>query len=178
MGNRLEISSAVYSDGILFDKLLSEDLCIDAWQSETVLRVGRIFKAVSSANEELRDFYARYRGGQEAETTISQLYPRPLPRGDIRLPRLNYLGKLSYTGGLLVEGESYDARERRYALYRAKMKREESDEEIDVVVKFTVRYHSEAHRILAEEQLAPTLYFCIPLVGDMYMVIMDYNRAP
>ena len=28
--------------------------------------------------------------------------------------------------------------------------------------------------MLAENQLAPALHFCIPLVGDMYMVIMDY----
>ena len=50
----------------------------------------------------------------------------------------------------------------------------DSDEEVDVVVKFTVRYHERAHRILAEGQLAPALHFCIPLIGDMYMVIMDY----
>ncbi|OCB88696.1 hypothetical protein A7U60_g4170 [Sanghuangporus baumii] len=49
-----------------------------------------------------------------------------------------------------------------------------SDDEVDVVVKFTVRYHEQAHRILEQNELAPRLHFCIPLVGDMYMVIMDY----
>ena len=48
---------------------------------------------------------------------------------------------------------------------------------VEVVVKFTVKYHEEAHRILAENQLAPKLHFCIPLFGDMYMVIMDYVNS-
>ena len=48
---------------------------------------------------------------------------------------------------------------------------------MEVVVKFTVKYHEEAHRILTENQLAPKLYFCIPLVGDMHMVIMDYVNS-
>ena len=57
------------------------------------------------------------------------------------------------------------------------MHRNEPVGEVEVVVKFTVQYHEEAHRILAENQLVPTLYFCIPLVGDMYMVIMDYTDS-
>ena len=59
------------------------------------------------------------------------------------------------------------------------MYQDESVGKVEVVVKFTVKDHEEAHCILAENQLAPKLYFCIPLVGDMYMVIMDYvNSAP
>ena len=58
MGTRLEISTAIFTNGIYTDKLMSEDLCIDAWQSETVLRIGRIFKALSLVNAELREFYA------------------------------------------------------------------------------------------------------------------------
>ncbi|EJD00501.1 uncharacterized protein FOMMEDRAFT_159220 [Fomitiporia mediterranea MF3/22] len=49
-----------------------------------------------------------------------------------------------------------------------------SGDEVNVVVKFTAHYHEDAHRMLAEERLAPTLHFCIHLFGDMYMVIMDY----
>ena len=57
MGTRLEVSTAIFTNGIYSDKLLSEEFCIDAWQSTTVLRVGRIFKALSLALAELREYY-------------------------------------------------------------------------------------------------------------------------
>ncbi|KAL5500815.1 hypothetical protein ACEPAH_9202 [Sanghuangporus vaninii] len=56
------------------------------------------------------------------------------------------------------------------------MIQDESDDEVDVVVKFTVRYHEQAHRILEQNELAPRLHLCISLVGDMYMMIMDYIK--
>ncbi|KAL5526114.1 hypothetical protein ACEPAG_7452 [Sanghuangporus baumii] len=135
-------------------KLLSEDFYIDAWQSETVLRVGRIFKALSLAIEELREYYEPFSLGVEMDATIAHMYPDPLPCEGYHIPRLAYIGKLSHMGG------SLDAKDK-----------EAMDliDEVDVVVKFTVRYHEQAHRILEQDELAPRLHFCIPLVGDMYM---------
>ncbi|KAL5522337.1 hypothetical protein ACEPAF_2194 [Sanghuangporus sanghuang] len=174
-GSRLEISTAVFTDGIYSDKLLSEDFYIDAWQSETVLRVGRIFKALSLAIEELPEYYEPFSEGLEMEATIAHVYPNPLPCEGYHIPQLTYIGKLSHMGGLLDEKDNVAVRlERPYALYRARMIQDGSDDEVDVVVKFTVRYHEQAHRILEQNELAPRLHFCIPLVGDMYMVIMDY----
>jgi hypothetical protein len=43
----------------------------------------------------------------------------------------------------------------------------------EVVVKFTPRYNSEAHRILATKGFAPTLHACVPVCGGLYMVVMD-----
>ncbi|KAL5532635.1 hypothetical protein ACEPAF_4409 [Sanghuangporus sanghuang] len=176
-GSRLEISTAVFTDGIYSDKLLSEDFYIDAWQSETVLRVGRIFKALSLAIGELREYYEPFSEGLEMEATIAHMYPNPLPCEGYHIPRLTYIGKLSHIGELLDEKDKKAVRlERPYALYRARMIQDGSDDEVDVVVKFTVRYHEQAHRILEQKELAPRLHSCIPLVGDMYMVIMDYIK--
>lgn len=173
MGTRLEISTAIFTNGIYTDKLLSEDLCIDAWQSETVLRIGRIFKALSLVNAELREFYASILHDQDP--VIDHQFPNPLPRGNFAIPRLDYIGKLTRGGKLLDESDENEVhRERPYALYRAIMNRDETGQGVEVVVKFTVRYHEEAHRILATKGLAPVLHFCIPLVGNMFMIIMDY----
>ncbi|EJD00497.1 uncharacterized protein FOMMEDRAFT_159204, partial [Fomitiporia mediterranea MF3/22] len=103
-------------------------------------------------------------------------FPSPLPTDERQnIPSLTYLGKLSHTGELVNEQDNEEVRqERPYALYRAKMRQGGSGDEVNVVVKFTAHYHEDAHRMLAEEQLAPTLHFCIHLFGDMYMVIMDY----
>lgn len=176
MGSRLEISTAIFIDGIYTDKLFSEDLYIDAWQYNTVHRVGLVFKAISLAVAELREYYETLVDDPNPEPITMRLYPTPLPLDEgHNIPQLNYIGKLSHAGGLLQEDDKKMIKqERPYALYKAKMVQTESNDEVDVVVKFTVRYHEEAHRILAENQLAPTLHCCIPLVGDMIMVVMDH----
>ena len=172
----MEISTAIFTNGIYSDKLLSEEFCIDAWQSATVLRVGRIFKALSLALAELREYYRDLSNNPSAETTTAYLYPDPLPVDKhTRIPRLRYHGKLSHNGRL--SGRRVDNNERPYALYRARMYPDEPVGGVEVVVKFTVKYHEEAHQILAENQLAPNLHFCIPLVEDMHMVIMDYINS-
>lgn len=180
MGTRLEISTAIYTDGVYVDKLFSEDFSIDAWQSETVLRVGRIFKALSLAIAELLEYYQTLVDDPNPQPTTRHLYPDPLPvEGEgVQIPQLEYLGRLSHAGRLLHEEKAeVQLLERPYGLYRAKMVTGKSDERVDVVVKFTVRYNEEAHLMLAEKGLAPTLHFCKPLAGGMYMVIMEYAEG-
>jgi RIO-like serine/threonine protein kinase len=48
-----------------------------------------------------------------------------------------------------------------------------SDTNKEVIVKFTARYNKVAHRLLADADFAPKLYFCEPVIGDLYMVVMD-----
>ena len=43
-----------------------------------------------------------------------------------------------------------------------------------VLVKFTTKYNENAHRLLAGQNLAPTLHFCARVTGGMYMVVMEY----
>ena len=75
-------------------------------------------------------------------------------------------------------GKGRDGLERPYAIYRAKMVLGKPHDEVDVVVKFTACYNDEAHRILAENGLAPALRFFAPLIGRLYMVVMDYVDSP
>ena len=49
MGTRLEISTAIYTNGLYVDKILSHEIFLDAWLSERVLRLGQIFMAVHNA---------------------------------------------------------------------------------------------------------------------------------
>lgn len=54
---------------------------------------------------------------------------------------------------------------------------DDSDAEVEVVVKFTAQYNSDAHQLLAEAGLAPTLHACQLLHGGLYMVVMDYLKC-
>ncbi|TFY76761.1 hypothetical protein EWM64_g7249 [Hericium alpestre] len=186
MGTRLEISSAIFTDGVYVDKLVSQELFIDAWQSETVLRLGRIFKALSHAMTALTSYYDNL----QADADCTYLYPCPLSAVEgLHIPKLKYLGKLSRQGEIIAicrntvgsEEDLGSRTERRYALYRATMQGDDPADKMDVVVKFAVSYNEKAHRLLADKGLAPTLHFHAPLVGGMHMVVMDYihgSRPP
>ncbi|KAJ2933966.1 hypothetical protein H1R20_g3149, partial [Candolleomyces eurysporus] len=46
----------------------------------------------------------------------------------------------------------------------------------EVVVKFTASYNPAAHRLLCDSGLAPRLYFCERVMGDVAMVVMERVR--
>ena len=97
--------------------------------------------------------------------------PRPIPE-------LDFFAKVNRTNGaplLRIDGEN-----ERHGMYLARMRIEtltqvETPTE-NVFVKFAVEYNEDAHRLLAEQDppLAPALYFCARVIGDMYMVVMEY----
>jgi len=62
----------------------------------------------------------------------------------------------------------------RHALYLARMPTKTSNEV--VLVKFSAKYRKDAHQLLAnaDPPLAPALHFCTRVIGDMYMVVMEY----
>jgi hypothetical protein len=45
--------------------------------------------------------------------------------------------------------------------------------EVEVVVKFTATYNEEVHKLLAEKGLAPKLYACQRVIGNLFMVVME-----
>ncbi|KAL5520795.1 hypothetical protein ACEPAF_2798 [Sanghuangporus sanghuang] len=180
MGTRIEISTAVYIGGLYADKLISQELYIDAFQSRTILRLGRIAMALRHCYGELDDHYRFL--DLEADPTTRHLYPDPLPvEGSGPVPILEYMGKLTHGGQRIpvVQGDRSDKeaeRERPYAIYRAKMV--DLDGRVDVVVKFTARYNEAAHRLLERAELAPKLRYFARLVSSHYMVVMDYIDSP
>ncbi|KAK7682287.1 hypothetical protein QCA50_014490 [Cerrena zonata] len=54
------------------------------------------------------------------------------------------------------------------------MARDGPGDEIAVVVKFTAKYHVDAHKLFTKHGLVPKLHFFAPLVGAMSMVVMEY----
>ena len=108
-------------------------------------------------------------------TPVKDMWPNPTaypPDTTTRFPKLNFLYKMDCADGteLFVVDEDNE----RHALYLARMPTETSNEV--VLVKFSAKYHENAHRLLAsaDPPLAPALHFCMRVVGDMYMVVMEY----
>jgi len=57
-GNRLEVSTAVFTDAVYADKLLSLDLRLGPHGPDNVLRVARVFMAISVCAKRLREQYS------------------------------------------------------------------------------------------------------------------------
>jgi serine/threonine protein kinase len=66
------------------------------------------------------------------------------------------------------------------ALFRATIETEDGESHQDIIVKFVERYNAEAHHLLANANLAPTLLYCStedhnpPELGGLIMVVMEY----
>jgi hypothetical protein len=148
-------------------KLLMLDLSLGFHASDNIIRLARIFKALAHCRVDLRKYYDHV--AKFLPPKLSCLYPNPTPVDTSKtLPKLVYKQPLSRTGqpasGLVDLGTTTTA------IYVATL----ADTNQEVVVKFTARYNETAHRILADAQLAPRLHFCERVIGNLYMVVMDF----
>jgi hypothetical protein len=164
--NRLEISIAVCVGSIYVSKLLALDLSLGFHASDNIVRLARVFKALSLCRVDLQKYYDEV--NNLTSPRLSCLYPSPTPVDPSKaLPKLVYQQFLSRTGQ--PTSTLLDLGNTTTAMYIATL----DDTTQEVVVKFTARYNEAAHRILAEAQLAPKLHFCERVVGGLYMVVMD-----
>ena len=129
--------------------------------------------AVNKSTVLLRELYRNMKDLQGSPATVKDLWPNPTldpPESAIRFPPLKFFCKVDHADG--TELYVIDEANGRHAMYLALMDTGDSTEV--VLVKFTAKYHEKAHRLLASNNLAPTLHFCARVVGDMYMVVMEY----
>ncbi|KAF8623060.1 hypothetical protein AX15_006528 [Amanita polypyramis BW_CC] len=163
--NRLEISVAVCVGPIYVTKLLTLDLSLGFHASDNIIRLARVFGALSRCREDLKNYYDRVRNLDFPR--LSCLYPSPTPLSPSKsLPQLTYKQFLSRAGQPTALVDLGDATT---TMYTATL----GDTNEEVIVKFTARYNKVAHRLLAMAKLAPKLHFCDRVIGDLYMVIME-----
>ncbi|KAF8956121.1 hypothetical protein BDZ97DRAFT_1672053 [Flammula alnicola] len=165
--NRIDISIAVCVGEIHVTKLLTLDVTAGFFASDNIVRLARVFKALSCCQKDLALYYGEVR--QKTTPPLSSLFPKPTPVDpSIVLPALTYKQFLTQAGQptsvLVGLGDK-----RHTAMYIAALDSTEND----VIVKFTARYNEKAHRILASAGFAPKLHFCGRVVGGLYMVVMD-----
>ena len=186
MGNLLEIGVATYTDGAYYNLLFSERLHLGFHAEKNVLRLARAFAATRDVLTGLSRSYAAAAAALPAPD-IAHLFPSPLavPTYTHPVPALTFTRRLSRLGETVVLAE--DETTRQSGIYLAIMARPPGANEdtvmsssvdaladtVEVVVKFTARYHPEAHRLLATEGLAPVLHACVPVCGGLFMVVMD-----
>lgn len=126
-----------------------------------ILTLSRIFAAVSSGIEALKQYYYTLELSTRRRPDLARLFPRPtyLSSKHPPLPTLVFTGRFDYKG---QETGNY-----RRSIFEALY------DEKKVFVKFCESYHGEAHRALADAGYAPTLFFCERLRGGMMMIVME-----
>ena len=174
-GNYLVVSTAVYTDAVYADKLLSIDLHLGSHGPANVLRLARVFMAIRNCTDTLSGYYRRLKPGPQP----SVMYPSPTadpPEDQTKIPQLEYIAKMDRASGIPLS--IVDEDNECHGIYLAKRtcsSTDDSSAEV-VLVKFTSTYGQSAHRLLAEQDppLAPALYSCNRVIGGLYMVVMEY----
>ena len=164
--NRIDISIAVYIGDIHVTKLLTLDATSGFLASDNIVRLARVFVALSLCRKDLAVYYDEIE--RRKVLKFSSLFPEPTPADPSdSLPVLTYKHFLSRAGqpASVLAGLGNTTT----AMYIAALDGTENE----VIVKFTARYNAKAHHILASAGFAPKLHFCGRVVGGLYMVVMD-----
>ncbi|EGO20791.1 hypothetical protein SERLADRAFT_477272 [Serpula lacrymans var. lacrymans S7.9] len=170
-GNRIEIGVAVCVGSIYASRLVAFNITPGFHLSENIIHAARIFRCLSSCRAALA---AHYRAVQGNHVTIAAIYPDPTSVSGNALPCLTYHGVLLRTGEH-VSTSLADLEVGTTALYRATLGDAATpDGATEVVVKFASRYGKAAHRLLSDAKLAPKLHWCEPIIGGLFMVVMDH----
>ena len=180
MGNRLVVSTAVYTDSIYADELLSIDLRLGHHASDNVVRVARAFMAINRCTERLRALYRILGTNPRSASSAKVMWPDPTPDPPLSgrwTEELEFFSKVNRSLGTPIN-QTIDEDNKRHAIYLARM-RAEGGSLTTVLVKFTPKYNEVAHKILAKHNppLAPALHYCATVIGDMHMTVMEYVPA-
>ena len=146
-------------------RLKTLDCSLGFHTSDNAIRLARVFSVLSMCWIDLGHYYDGVISS--ASSKLSCLFPDPTPvnPGDT-LPILIYRKFFSRAGQLT--SALMDLKNTTTAMYVATLN------DTEVIVKFAVSYNETAHHLLAEAHLAPKLYFCGRVVGDLFMVVMEH----
>jgi hypothetical protein len=174
-GNTLEISTALTLERVVVNELLILDLTNSFDRDTTIRKLVRIASALAECAPLLEN---RYRQLIQQDLSVyrpQRFFPHPTPDPRLPpsspLPTLTYVGRLDADNNRLQLGHHPLPHEFR-SPFVAKLVQDGTD--VEVVVKFTANYNELAHRILADEGLAPKLYACQRVIGNLFMVVMEH----
>lgn len=135
--------------------------------------------AINKCTERLRRLYRNLNTSIDTSPSAEIMWPDPTtdPSESAEgAQELEFFAKVDRLLGTPINQTLIDEANKRHAIYLARMRTEGDTSTMDVLVKFAVKYSAAAHRLLASHNppLAPALYSCKRVIGDMFMVIMQY----
>ncbi|KAI0291301.1 hypothetical protein BC826DRAFT_1106047 [Russula brevipes] len=173
-GNSLEISTVLTLQRVVVNELLILNLTNTFDRSTTVRKLVRIASALAECAALLENRYRPIIQQDLSAYRPQRFVPHPTP--DPRWPPSSPLPTLTFVGRLNAENRRIQVVQNPLphqfrSLFVAKLVQDRT--RVEVVVKFTANYNEQAHRILADEGLAPKLYACRRVIGNLFMVVME-----
>ena len=151
-GNRPEVSTAIFTDAVYADKLLSLALRLGPHSPDNVLRVARVFMAIDA------NCIAASRDATQGH--VSKSHCRP---AEVRDPITGIPLQVGSCGWHPTSrSQEVNEDNARHGIYLARMSSIDPTGDTStkiVLVKFTAKYNEVAHRLLADHDppLAPIL---------------------
>lgn len=154
------IGAAIFVDAFVYEPFTDYIfLGGKPFAQDRIVQLSQIFFVVSQAFLNLEQFYQDLT--LKFTPDSSRLFPSPTYRaGTTPQEKLIFTSRFNYEG----RGPG----DYRRSLFRATYGNEE------VLVKFCDRYHGGSHTIVAQANLAPELFFCEQIQGDVFMVITKF----
>jgi hypothetical protein len=192
-GHSLQIFTALTLQRIVVNELLILDLMDGFDCHSTVVKLIRIALALKKCASELADEYIEIQKKSSSRNPPQQpssrnppqqpssrnppqerIYPQPTlppstPSGSTSVPPTNVI----YSKRLRSTGKSFELPKEPQPKEMRSLFTGTTDDRKRVVVKFTATYNEEVHKLLAAEGLAPKLYSCSRVIGNLFMVVME-----
>jgi hypothetical protein len=176
MGNRFEVSAAVFTDGVYVEKIFSMELTLGFFGHEKVYELAQAFVSIQECAKELQRFYDELLSREPSISDIAFIFPSPTPPDNTPPPHippsLAYKSRINRSGKPIAKPENGHVRS--CALYLATLKEPLLGDPAgtEVVVKFATQYNPEAHQTLADIGRAPKFYGIYHARGGLFMIVM------
>ena len=169
------------------NRILSLDLQDDLFRADWQEKVARVAFALHECSEGLHKYYSSLTVKEKRTswfpmpTLVPSDFSQPLSRPAFGpsppFPGLKILARLSRDGKVMSEKEnnSIKPEEMRHNLFVATLGADGTEPRM-VTVKITRTYNRATHKLLAgaSPSLAPTLHLCERVIGNLYVVVMDW----
>jgi predicted Ser/Thr protein kinase len=122
MGNRFEVATAIFTDGLYVEKVFTMELTLGFFGSERVLQLAQAFMVISECAAQLRAFYEKLDlqklSSSPEIVAYRHLFPTPVSADlNITLPKLIFTNRMHRSGFTLLIPTN--AEDRRTAVYLA-----------------------------------------------------------
>src|SRR5258707_2830000 len=176
----LHISIAVCLETVVVNKILTLDMLDNLFRDDLVQKLARVAVALRECSKGLDAYYSDLKGKKEG----SSCFPSPtlVPLIGSELLTKGAFDNSSTFCGLKIEGHlspkgqmeepipNPSPADMRHNLFLATL--DGNGEK--VVVKLVKRYSKEAHKHLANKGLAPKLFLCQRVIGNLIVVVMEH----
>ncbi|KAG7091361.1 hypothetical protein E1B28_010403 [Marasmius oreades] len=175
-----EVCLTVMTHALLVDNDFKMDIRGGLHLDKDILMVARALTILADGLQDLKKYYndVQIQGDKRADYP----FPSPICQDTLKLPTygpLSFLERLSPSDIFTVpdvirpdvvqKQSTADRFKYSMRLFRAMM-----PDKTVVIVKSTPTYNPDAHELLAAEDLAPKLLYYTKVVGDWWMIVMEY----